>query len=263
MKTLTYIALVLVISACNLQAIDHSSTSKPETFTPYISLQDSLEIMAFCQLVQPDKSTSKTVGTVSKGSLKNGKLIPYFGSNYTYFYKESYLASRAYTSDKVMKIILKAYDELKNDYPLRHFFLMELSNKNGGKMFPHKTHQNGLSVDFMMPKLKNNEPFYGLDTIGKDHYWLDFNDSGEQRGDSSIKIDFELMAHHILILQKEAQKIGYQINKVIVKIEYKDELLAGPKGQLLDKSGIYIVKKLTPVINNLHDEHFHIDFEKI
>ena len=34
----------------------------------------------------------------------------------------------------------------------------ETGFENGGKFRPHKTHQNGLSVDFMTPvKNKNNE----------------------------------------------------------------------------------------------------------
>jgi len=53
-----------------------------------------------------------------------------------------------------------------------------------------------------------------------------------------------------------------KIAKVIIKIEYKDELFATEYGQKLKKSGIYIVKGLTKLINALHDEHYHIDFKK-
>jgi len=226
MKKIGYITLITAIAACNAQAKDREINSEPTVFVLNISGQDSTDILAFCQSFETNEFASKPIGTVSNGSLENGKLMPYFGVNFTYFDKDSYLASRAFTSDKVLEILTKSYHQLKLDYPFRHFFLMELSNKNGGKIFPHKTHQNGLSVDFMMPKLQNNEPYYGLDTIGKDHYWLDFNDSGEYTNDVSITVDFKLIAHHILVLEKEARKMGYKINKVIIKIEYKDELLA-------------------------------------
>jgi len=145
----------------------------------------------------------------------------------------------------------------------RHFFLMELSNKEGGKIFPHRTHQNGLSVDFMMPMLKNDVPYIGLDTLGADHYWLSFNDQGEYSEDKTIVVDFELIAEHILQLEKNARINGLKISKVIIKVEYKDELFAGKAGQKLKNSGIYVVQNLSKLINDIHDDHYHIDFKKI
>ena len=44
------------------------------------------------------------------------------------------------------------------------------------------------------------------------------------------------------------------------KLELKDELYTCEYGEALKASGIYIVKSLTPSINQLHDEHYHIDF---
>jgi penicillin-insensitive murein endopeptidase len=147
--------------------------------------------------------------------------------------------------------------------PNRRFYLMELSNEKGGKIYPHRTHQNGLSVDFMMPMLKNNQPYYGLDTLGKNHYLLSFNENGKYSEDNEVKVDFDLIALHILELNKEAQKNGLKISKVIIKIEYKDDLFKTLNGKKLNTSGIYFVKGLTPLINHLHDDHYHIDFEKI
>ena len=54
-----------------------------------------------------------------------------------------------------------------------------------------------------------------------------------------------------------------KIKKVIIKIELKDELFSTPNGKKLKAKGIYVVKALTPLINGLHDDHFHIDFEEI
>jgi penicillin-insensitive murein endopeptidase len=71
---------------------------------------------------------------------------------------------------------------------------MECSNKEGGRIFPHRTHQNGLSVDFMIPLIKNGIPYYGLDNLGANHYLLDFNNNGEYLKDTSIKIDFNMVA---------------------------------------------------------------------
>ena len=50
---------------------------------------------------------------------------------------------------------------------------------------------------------------------------------------------------------------------MIFKIELKDKLYATPNGQLLKKSGIYLAQQLTPLINGLHDDHYHVDFEEM
>lgn len=206
---------------------------------------------------------SKALGTVSSGSLVNGCLMPFSGKNFTYFDTTSYLSGRAFSSDVVVQAVVDGYRALETKAPLRHFYVMECSNKNGGKLFPHRTHQNGLSVDFMMPKLKNCAPYTALDKIGAEHYWLIFDDNGLYDKDPSISIDFNLVAQHILLLQKAAQNNKLRIKKVIIKVEFKDELFATHYGKQLKQSGIYIVKALSPMINALHDEHFHIDFEPV
>ena len=140
---------------------------------------------------------------------------------------------------------------------------MECSNQHGGQMKPHRTHQNGLSVDFMMPLKKNQTPFYELDLMGKNHYLLTFDNYGRYSKDPNVVIDFDLVAKHILLLNQNAKKKGFKISKVIIKIELKDELYNSKYGQELKESGIYIVKALSPLINSLHDDHYHIDFEKL
>jgi penicillin-insensitive murein endopeptidase len=130
-------------------------------------------------------------------------------------------------------------------------------------MLPHRTHRNGLSIDFMMPKLQNGKPYYGLDDLGAGHYALTFNDEGKYEKDKSISIDFELIARHLLILDAKSRKQGIKITKVIIKMEMKDELYAGAYGKQLKTSGIYVTRNLTPGVNAMHDEHYHVDFGPI
>jgi len=203
---------------------------------------------------------SVSEGTVSNGKLLHAKLIPFQGSNFQYFDTTSYLKGRAYTNSQLEKTVLETYAAFETTIPKRTFFIMECSNKHGGKMYPHRTHQNGLSIDFMMPLQKSGTPYYNLDTIGASHYWLNFDDEGNYSKDTSVTIDFELVARHILMLDAKARSNGLKIAKVIIKTELKDELYQGEFGQQLKNSGIYLVKKLTPLINSLHDDHYHIDF---
>lgn len=203
---------------------------------------------------------SKSIGSVSKGGLKNGRIIPFSGKNFHYFDTASYLANRGFTHEKVLQTTLEAYDALDSLLPGRHFCIMECSHEHGGKLYPHRTHQNGMSVDFMMPKLKDSEPYYGLDNLGAQHYLLTFDQQGKYSKDPSIELDFNTIALHILELQSAAKKNGLRIEKVIINTGLKDELFATEQGKILKQSGIYIVRNLSPLINAVHDDHFHVDF---
>jgi penicillin-insensitive murein endopeptidase len=212
-----------------------------------------------------DNLPSKAIGTVSDGALKNAKLVPFSGENFFYYNETSYLQGRAYTHSKVKEVMLKAYAELNDLYPGRKFGIMECSKKTGGKIWPHRTHQNGLSVDFMMPLKKNSLPYYELDQPSgmQSHYLLDFDKKGRYSGDTTVAIDFDLVAHHILLLEKQAKANGLKISKVIINTDLKDDLFRTKQGKILKQSGIYIVKALPEYVNKVHDDHYHIDFAEL
>jgi penicillin-insensitive murein endopeptidase len=256
------IPLLFPLFSCSAQE-NEIETDTNELVNSSNSNKDSIAVVDFYQENKGNQEPSKSKGSVSNGTLLNGKLLPFYGTNFQYFDANSYLASRAFTSHTVRDIIIDAYAKLHQEIPSRYFYLMELSSEKGGKLYPHKTHQNGLSADFMMPKLKDGRDYYGLDTLGVKHYLLKFNDNGEYEKDTNVKIDFNVIAKHLLILEDTAKKYGYKISKVIIKIELKDELFATEYGEKLKSSGIYIVQGLTPLINGLHDEHYHVDFEQL
>ena len=115
-------------------------------------------------------------------------------------------------------------------------------------------------MDLMMPLIKDGKPYYGLDTIGVDHYALTFDNQGRYVKDETIHIDFDLVARQVLLLEHFANQEGLEIAKLIIKVELKDELFSTPYGKLLKERGIYVVKGLSPLVNELHDDHFHVDF---
>ena len=258
MKNIGLLAILLIVTISFSQK---SYKSTLDSLQRSDSLFHSLEIEEFYQKNRGDNLPSQSVGTVAKGALKNGKLIPFKGHNFTYFDAQSYLNGRAFLNDKVLTTVLNTYKEFEILLPQRMFYVMECSNQEGGELFPHRTHQNGLSVDFMMPLIKDGLPFYGLDTLGAEHYFLEFDEYGRYKKDESVSIDFNLVAQHILILNKLANLLNVSIVKVIINIDLKDELFVTPFGKILKESDIYIVQKLSPLINSLHDDHYHIDFE--
>ncbi len=210
-----------------------------------------------------DSLESKSIGSVGNGRIEHATLIPFEGSNYSYFDKTSYLGGRAFTHSQVAQITVDTYKALEKQGVDRHFKVMEFSRKEGGKMFPHRTHQNGLSVDYMMPLQKDGKPYYELDKKGASHYLLEFDTDGNFSEDKSISIDFDMAARHILELDKQARKNGMRIHKVIFNTHLKDELFASNQGKKLRNSGIYITRNLSKVINDLHDDHYHVDFIRL
>lgn len=207
-----------------------------------------------------DGKTSVSKGLVSGGSLENGKLLPFAGDNFHYFDTTSYLYGRAFVHSKVKAILLDSYKALNLTVPNHEFVVMETSNKCGGKLDPHRTHQNGLSVDFMVPLIKNGVEYTELDNLGGSHYLMEFDDSGRYKEDTTVHINFEIIAQHILEVNKQAKNNGFKIEKVILKLDLKDELFSCKYGEELKKSGIYFAQNLTPIVNSVHDDHYHIDF---
>lgn len=253
MKIIHFLLILTLVSCGN-----SSNPTRSET-TSIGEAKPSVQELYFLANVN-DSIESTSVGTVARGSLQNGTLIPFEGSNYKYFATESYIGGRAYTHSKVAKTVLETYESLETQGVDRLFQVMEFSRKEGGKIFPHRTHQNGLSVDFMMPLQKNGAPCYDYDNMGASHYLMDFNKDGIYNQDTEVSIDFNMTARHILELQKQAKKNNLTIQKVIFNTNLKDELFATPYGKKLRTSGIYITRNLEPLINDLHDDHYHVDF---
>lgn len=254
MKNLLLTLLLFAFIACNAQKNENVVFEKqpiPQKVSDYY------------QKNKGDASPSKSIGTVKDGKLQNAKLVPFQGLNFQYFDTASYLAGRAFVIDKVKQTVVSSYKEMETVCPNRFFFIMECSNKGGGKIFPHRTHQNGMSIDYMTPLLKAGKPYYQYDTMGVSHYLLEFDNEGKLLADKDVSVDFETIAKHILSVEKAARANGLKISKVIFKIELKDELFATDSGKKLQSSGIYIVQQLTPLINSIHDDHYHIDFERV
>jgi penicillin-insensitive murein endopeptidase len=258
---IAFLTLFLFITSCSsqLDSIEVSDQAQTDLEpSPEPSVVDRYYLENF-----QDSLKTKSIGSVSRGSLQNGTLIPFSGSNFMYFDTASYLSGRAFTNHLVAQTVINTFKTFELNGEKRKFSIMEFSNEHGGKMFPHRTHQNGMSVDMMMPLMKDGKPYYDLDDLGAMHYLLEFNKEGQYINDTTISIDFEMVANEINQMRIEAEKLGLKITKVIFNTDLRDELFATTHGQLFATNGPYITRNLEPVINDLHDDHFHVDFEII
>lgn len=221
-------------------------------------------IPTFGQVFYKNKGESKSIGTVSNGQLINGYKIPLKGDNFKYFSTFDYFVlGRCYVHSDIYRIVIDSYKDLNKVYPDYTFKIMECSKRKGGRPFPHKTHQNGTSIDFMTPLKKENKTIRFYDKIGMWRYLMEFDANGKARINKDIEIDFDKIAKHILTIEKTARHNGYKIKKVILETNLKDEIYNSKYGEELKKSNIYFVKSLPKSIDKLHDDHYHIDFEKI
>jgi penicillin-insensitive murein endopeptidase len=228
---------------------------------PPVPLTNAQKIEQYYEKNKGDSIPSRIQGIESAGTVEHTKLLPFSQDNFRYFDTMSYLRGHAFMADKMQQTLLASYKELETAAPGRIFTYMESGLQNGGIIPGHRTHQCGLSVDLMVPLVKDGQPYYKLDTIGGKHYSLDFDDKGRWLQDSAVTIDFNLLGLQILSLDKQARKQGMHVKKVILKLELKDDLYATLNGKSVKRKGIYLAMNLPPNVNKQHDDHFHVDFE--
>lgn len=209
--------------------------------------------------------TSESIGTEANGSLKYGKRMPSKGKNFeTYSYLMSFLG-RACVHSNVRDTMLGAYKILEITLPEQVFIYGEIGWCKGGRFRPHRTHQNGLSVDFMVPLKLNGHPITFPSAISKLYgYILRFDEAAEHKTQSyfglgkniTYKIDFEAIIEHLKALEESGLKYGVRIKKII----FDPPLLS-----LLRKEDGYFLISHLPFMEKQawfpHDSHYHIDFE--
>jgi len=194
-------------------------------------------------------------GTTKNGRLTDGVKLPNSGVNFTSYGFFPELIGRTYVHSIVKEVVIESYQQLEVLRPKTKYKYAETGFKNGGKFKPHKTHQNGLSIDFMVPVLdKNNESVYFSTTaLNKYGYNVEFDSNGVNE---QYRIDFDALAEHLVILNKTALKYNIGLWRVIFSPDLQDKLYVTKHGRYI-KEHIYIPKTKSWV---RHDEHYHVDF---
>ena len=195
-------------------------------------------------------------GTTSNGSLRYGVQLPSSGKNYESYSRAARLAGRTYVHSEVKAIIVEAYKSLEESEPNKKYKYVETGKKNGGQFKPHKTHQNGLSVDFMTPVMNSKGESVHLPTnlLNRLGYDIEFNSNNTYDG---LEIDYVALAAHIVELHKQAKKSGHDLWRVIFAPELQPPLFETKYGDYL-KTHIQFSTKRSWV---RHDEHYHVDFQ--
>lgn len=211
--------------------------------------------LASGQIAQASEQ-SVCYGTTKKGKLAHGVKLPNKGKNFVSYSDTAQWLGRTYVHSTVKKIVLDAYKSLEIEQPNKKYKYAETGYEEGGLFTPHKTHQNGLSVDFTVPVTGKNGESMLLPThpFNKYGYGVEFDQDG--RYDEYI-IDFKAMAAHIVALDKAAEENGVTIWRVIFDPVLQPYLLKTTYGNYL-QTNIQFSKKRSWV---RHDAHYHVDFD--
>jgi penicillin-insensitive murein endopeptidase len=214
-----------------------------------------LSVLAFLMPCAVFAAESICYGTTSKGRLEGAVELPSEGVNYTSYSATAELLGRTYVHSKVRDIIVDSYKALETESPNKVFKYAETGFKRGGSFKPHKTHQNGLSVDFMVPVVNEEGESVHLPThyFNRLGYDIEFDVNSKY---DEYTIDYEAMASHIAALHKSAKKQGADIWRVIFDPQLQPNLFTTKHGSYLKKH-IRFSEKRSWV---RHDEHYHVDF---
>lgn len=195
-------------------------------------------------------------GTVGNGRLQNAVPLPSSGDNFSPYSSAAHLLGRTYVHSKVAEVVVASYAALAKNAPGKVFVYGESGWASGGRFRPHHTHQNGLSVDFMVPVVDRTGRSVPLPTgIGnKWGYAIEF-DADARFG--QYRIDFEALAEHLHQLHTTARAHSIGIALVIFDPPYLGRLFATARGRYLEQN----LKFLRGKSWWRHDEHYHVDFD--
>lgn len=202
-----------------------------------------------------EPAESVCFGTPEKGRIEQAWQLPVSGGNYQAYSSAGDLLGRNYAHSAVYGVILDAYKELQTTMPMKKYVYGETGWKKGGRLRPHKTHQNGLSVDFFVPVVNEKWESVSLPTgaFNKYGYAIEFSQDGRYE---NYSIDFEAMAAHLFALKRAADIRGIGIKWVIFDNDLQKLLFQASKGKELQAKLVFSRKK--PWVR--HDEHYHVDF---
>lgn len=202
-----------------------------------------------------DDAPSRSHGTPANGRLDNGKRLPSRGENFRAYSSLGTLLGRNSVHHAVRDTIVDAYADLAVTRPGSRFVYAETGWPSGGRFRPHRTHRNGMAVDFHVPVVDSGDDSRWLPTHPWNQwgYGLEFDAEGRL---GELRIDFEAMAAHLGALDAAARENGLRIEVVIFDPPLHAALFA-VDGMAALRTRIRFSPRAAWV---RHDEHYHVVF---
>lgn len=217
-----------------------------------------LRIFAIAALLAPGLTAaaeSQCYGTVSSGRIESSVKLPVSGTNFSAYSALAATAGRTHVHSKVAAILEASYKALASARPDTRYVYGETGWPSGGRFRPHRTHQNGLSVDFFVPVKdgKGQSVPFPTNLTDRFGYDVEFN---QQAKYGEYAIDFDALAEHLYQLDAAAKTAGSGLALVIFDTQYLPRLFATRRGTYLKENLPFMKGK--PWVR--HDEHYHVDF---
>lgn len=198
---------------------------------------------------------SVSVGSGSRGRLVHGKRLPTRGPNFRAYSSLGLFLGRNTVNARVRDAVIDAYAELRDSFPEGRFVYGEAGWPRGGRFRPHRTHQNGLSIDFLVPVRDARGRVTTLPTAPWHvfGYGWEFDSTGRA---GELAVDFDAIARHLAALDRAARRHGLTVRLVIIAPEYRRALARSQRGR--EVLALLPFMQAKPWIR--HDEHYHVDF---
>ena len=205
--------------------------------------------------VSAQAKESRCFGTPADGRLEGGVPLAYEGANFSPYSALGVGLGRSYVHSRVASTVAAAYAALAVALPRTVFVYGESGWEDGGRIRPHRTHQNGLSVDFMVPVRDADGASVPLPTgvTNKFGYAIEFD---AQARHGTLTVDFDALAAHLHALHVAARAQGIDIRRVIFERAWLPKLYATRHGPYLREH----VEFMRTDAWVRHDEHYHVDF---
>jgi len=201
-------------------------------------------------------ANSQCFGTTSRGRIEHSVALPIGGSNFSAYSDLAARLGRTHVHSTVAEIVTAAYVALRESRPDTHYVYGETGWAGGGAFPPHRTHQNGLSVDFFVPVLDASGNSALLPSHVGNRFGYDIEFDAKARY-ADLRIDFPAIAEHLHQLNVAARARKVRLDRVIFDTTYLPALFATPRGAELAASLTFM--RTQPWVR--HDEHYHIDFD--
>ncbi len=187
--------------------------------------------------------------------MDNGVQLPLRGDNFSAYSLVAAGAGRTYLHSGAAAIVVAAYARLQASVPAARYVYGETGLASGGRFKPHRTHQNGLSIDFFVPVIDGAGRSVPLPTQTQSRFGYDIEFDSDARY-KAYRIDFPALAEHLYELDAAARANGASVGKVILDTDFLPLLFATKRGPWLKKNLPFMMGK--PWVR--HDEHYHVDF---
>jgi penicillin-insensitive murein endopeptidase len=247
-----------LIGAGGLDAKHRTPGRGPATSSSTISRVRQAGLALICLVcassVAADEQASRCFGSVAHGRIEHAVQLPPEGRNYRAYSGLANSLGRTYLHSRVREVVMNAYAELEKSALGKVYVYGETGLAKGGRFRPHRTHQNGLSVDFMVPVVDAAGRSMPLptSTFNKFGYGIEFDSDGRH---DNYRIDFEALAEHLYQLHAAASAQGVGIGLVIFEPSLHARLFATRRGEFL--RSLSFMKKPAWI---RHDNHYHVDF---